>query len=63
MNKKYDLKSMLWAAMALMMVWCLIIGIMLGDPVVICWALFAFSVDGYNAWSYFKLWRKTRKGW
>lgn len=61
MNKHYDLKTLFWVLCMCLMVYCLIVGIMCNNPLTICFAMFAFSIDGLNAWNYFKLWREWRK--
>lgn len=61
MNKHYDLKTLFWVLCMFVMVWCLIIGIMCSNPLTICLAMFAFGIDGLNAWNYFQMWRKYRK--
>lgn len=40
---------------------CLIIGVMCGNPLAICLAMFTFSADGLNAWNYFQMYRKVGK--
>lgn len=57
MHARCDLLcSILWILMACVMIACLVIGIMGGNPILICVAMFATSIDGINAYRYFRQW-------
>ena len=62
MNVRSDLIcSILWVLMAFVMIACLVAGIGSGNPFLICVALFAFSIDGVNAYRYFRQWLAYRR--
>lgn len=53
--------SILWVLMGAVMCLCLIAGIMSGNPLLICVALFACSMDGINAYTHFRTYLTYRK--
>lgn len=46
--------SILWIMMGVVMLVCLVSGIVAGNPLLICVAMFAFSIDGVNAYMHFR---------
>lgn len=46
--------SILWMLIGVVMLGCLVSGIVAGNPLLICVALFAFSIDGVNAYTHFR---------
>lgn len=52
--------SIFWILIGAIMVLCLITGIMSGNTIVICVALFALSMDGINAYTHFRIYLAYR---
>jgi hypothetical protein len=46
--------SILWILISAVMLTCLISSVVAGNPLLICVALFTFSIDGINAYMYFR---------
>ncbi len=53
--------SILWIMIGAVMLVCLVSGIVSGNPLLICVALFAFSIDGVNAYTHFRTYLTYRK--
>lgn len=53
--------SILWILMSVVMLVCLVSGIVVSNPLLICVALFAFSIDGINAYTHFRTYLTYRK--
>ena len=53
--------SILWIMIGAVMLVCLASGIVSGNPLLICVALFAFSMDGINAYTHFRTYLTYRK--
>lgn len=53
--------SILWILMGVVMLACLVSGIVSGNPLLICVAMFAFSIDGINAYTHFRTYLTYRK--
>ena len=53
--------SILWIMIGVVMLACLVSGIVSGNPLLICVALFAFSIDGINAYTHFRTYLTYRK--
>ena len=53
--------SILWIVISVIMLACLVSGIVAGNPLLICVALFAFGIDGVNAYIHFRTYLTYRK--
>lgn len=55
--------SFCWAVLAVVMLFYTCYWITAGSVLVTCVAMFTFSVDGYNAYRWFKMWYNSKRGW
>lgn len=58
-NRKWH--AIFWTIMACLMLVCFVIDLIIAAPWAACFAMFAFSADGLNAYLYFKEWREWRR--